>query len=169
MKRSVLILAVALAALPAAAAELADVAWLAGQWQGYSLMGDRSNVNRKTFEFEVGGRYLVERTTAMFPPAEPSVDYELHEDMTVYYATGGELFAKSFFSEGFVQSSTVKVSADATEVVIESTAVEGGPPGMRARLTYRREADDHMTGTFQLDWSGQGYKTASTYEFKKVF
>ena len=168
MMRRLICLCLALPCL-AAAADLSDIAWLEGEWQGYSGMGERTNLNHKTFAFEQAGKYLVERTISMFPvEGEPTVEYETHQDMAVFYAIGGALRAKSFFVEGFVQSSTVTVEEDGARVVIESTEVEGGPPGMRARLIYRRAADDRMTGTFELDWSGEGYAPAGRFEFKRV-
>jgi len=142
------------------------VAWLEGEWQGYSIMGERSNVNHKEFRFEQAGRYFVERTIAMFPPAEPSMEYETHQDMNVYYVVDGELRAKGFFMEGFVQSSTVTI--DGSKVIIESLEVEGGPPGMRTRLFYERGLEESFTGTFEIDWTGKGYKLMSSYEFKRI-
>ncbi len=163
-----LLFVIALIALPMAACadDLASIAWLEGEWQGYSIMGEKSNVNHKEFRFEQAGHYLVERTVAMFPPAEPSTEYETHQDMNVFYVIGDELRAKAFFVEGFVQSSTVTL--DGAKVIIESTEVEGGPPGMRTRLTYVRGDGDGFTGTFEIDWSGEGYQPMSTYEFKRL-
>ncbi len=145
---------------------LDSVAWLEGEWQGYSIMGERSNVNHKEFRFEQAGRYFIERTIAMFPPAEPSTEFETHQDMTVYYEVDGALRAKGFFVEGFVQSSTVTI--DGSKVIIESLEVEGGPPGMCTRLIYERGLEGGFTGTFEIDWSGDGYSHYSTYEFKRI-
>ncbi|MBU0741518.1 hypothetical protein KKG45_06675 [bacterium] len=164
--RILITLALLAAPLWVAAADLSDLAWLEGEWQGYSLMGETSNVNHKEFRFAQAGRYLVERTLAMFPPAEPSTDYETHQDMTVFYAIGGELRSKGFFAEGLVQSSAVTV--DGPRVIIESTEVEGGPPGMRARLVYERAGYDRFTGVFEVDWSGGGYECYQTYEFSRL-
>ena len=157
-----------LLALPAtaAAADLSDLAWLEGEWRGYSVMGDESNVNHKAFRLEQAGRYLVERTLSMCPPPEPSTDYETHQDMTVFYAVGGELRAKGFFVEGVVQSSTVTV--EGPKVTVESLEVEGGPPGMRARLVYERDGEDRFTGTFDVDWSGEGWQCYQTYAFERL-
>lgn len=155
-----------LLASPAAAAETADLAWLEGEWQGYSTMGDKHNLNRKWFAWEMGGLYLVERTVAVFPPAEPSTEYETHQDRAWYYAVGGELRMKGFYSEGFVQNGTVAVDGDTLTVL--GTSVEGGPPGMRTRLRYVRQGDDRMTGSFEIDWDGGGFRPSSTYEFRRV-
>ena len=150
----------------AAAADLADLAWIEGEWQGYSIMGNKSNLNHKWFVREMGGTYLVERTVAVFPPAEPTTEYETHQDQCWYYAMGDEVRMKGFFVEGFVSSGTVSISGDTLTVL--STAVEGGPPSMRTRLRYVRMGEDRMIGDFEIDWNGDGFRPSSTYEFRRL-
>ncbi len=166
--RALMILALMATPFAAIAGGFEDLAWLEGEWQGFAVAGERSNVTHVEYRYEQAGRYLVERTVAMFPPGEPSTEFETHQDMTVYYEIGGEVRAKGFFVEGFVQSS--RVSVDGLTVVIESLEIEGGPPGMRTRMTYERAADseDAYSGRFEIDWGDGELKCYHTYEFKRI-
>ena len=145
------------------AGRFGPLAWLEGEWQGYGRFPDRTNYIRTTFEYDLGGMYLVERNVAMFPPPEPSTEYEIHQDVSIYYrdTTTGGFAAKSFYIEGFVSSSTVEVLEDGSVIVIESTSVENGPPGMRARSTISRETEDRFLLTFEIAMPGKDY---SVYE-----
>jgi hypothetical protein len=40
----------------------APIAWLEGEWRGYGEFPDRVNYIHKTYEYDVAGMYLVERT-----------------------------------------------------------------------------------------------------------
>ncbi len=145
------------------AGRFGPIAWLEGEWQGYGEFPDRTNYIRTTFDYDLGGMYLVERNVAMFPPEELSTEYEIHQDFSVYYrdsATGG-FVAKSFYIEGFVTSSTVEVLEDGDVIVIESVSLENGPPGMRSRSTFSRETEDRFSLTFEIATPGKDY---SLYE-----
>jgi hypothetical protein len=104
----------------------------------------------KRFTRELRGTVLVERTVDMFAPAAATTDYEIHEDFTVYHPDGATLQAKGFFVEGFAWRSTVRVSVGGDSIVVETDAVENGPPGSRARITMVRTGPHGFTSLFEL-------------------
>ena len=135
------------------------IAWLEGEWRGYGEFPDRVNFAHKTYEYDLAGMYLVERTEALFPPEEPSTDFEVHQDVTYFYRdsfTGG-FRAVGFYVESFVTISTVEVSEDGGRIVVETTDVHNGPPGMRSRSTYTKETDDSFSLLFEVAMPGQDY------------
>ncbi len=146
------------------------MAWLEGEWQGYGEFPDRTNYARIVYSYDLAGIYLVERTVALFPPPEPTTDYEIHQDFTVYYrnSTTGGFTAKSFFIEAYVVSSTVEVLEDGSVIVVESTDVENGPPGMRSRTTISREGDDAFALTFEIAMPGKDYSLYEEMTMRRV-
>ncbi len=139
------------------------LAWLEGEWTGYGEFPDRTNYIHKTFAYDQAGTYLIERTLAMFPPEELSADFEAHQDLVVYYLDepSGAYRAKAFYIEGFVTSFGIDVNEDGSLIVLESTDVEGGPPGMRSRMTISRETDDRFLAVFEIAMPDRDY---SVYE-----
>lgn len=93
-------------------------------------VSNRTAYIRKQYAYEIAGMYFVERTVDMFPPPEPSVAFEMHQDLTVFYRDdrSGDLKAKGFFVEGFVTSSTLDVQAGGERIVITRA-------GLRVRRT----------------------------------
>lgn len=142
-----------------APARFAPFEWLVGEWRGYGEFSNRTTWIHKRFGYDVGGVYFYERTVDMFPPAELSTDFELHQDVSYFYRVGpsGEYRAKSFYMEGFVTSASVAVNDGGREIVIEATSVENGPPGMRSRITYTREGPDRFRGLFELAMPGKEF------------
>ena len=135
----------------------AGLDWLVGEWQGYGLFADDTTFIHKRYSYEVGGRFLVERTLDMFPPARPSTEFEVHQDMTVFYRTEEGYRAKGFFVEGFVWNSEVEIRNEGGVIFVSTTAVENGPPGTRARYTVERTGQDAFEATFEIAWPDQDF------------
>ena len=129
---------------------LCPLAWLEGDWRGYGLFASDTTYIHKRFARDLRGTVLVERTFDIFPPDEPTTEYEVHEDFTVYHADGSVVRAKSFFVEGFSWRSVVRVSESGDSIVVETEGVENGPPGSRARITMVRAGPDAFTSVFEL-------------------
>jgi hypothetical protein len=126
--------------------------WLVGEWRGYGEFSDRTTYIHKSFSYRIRGRFLVEKTFDMFPPSEPSTEFEIHQDFVVYYNDGGRLKAKGFYVESFVSNADVTIKDTQTDlIVIEASRIENGPEGMRTRYTIRKGKDeDHFTATFEI-------------------
>lgn len=118
--------------------------WLIGEWQGYGIFSNDTTYIHKRFSYEVGGMFLVERTMDVFPPAEPTTEFQIHQDMSIYYRDGDSYAVKGFFVESFVWSSAVTVSGDT--VVVETRRIENAPSGMRGRVTLVREGAETFGG-----------------------
>ncbi len=146
------------------------LAWLVGEWQGYGKFTKRTTYVHRKYSYDLGGIYLVERTIDMFPPAEPSTDFEVHQDFVVYYrdTTAGDLRAKAFFVEAFVTSETVRIGEGGQRIITESTQIENGPPGLRTRFILTRETDDRFKETFEIAKPGKEYELVEESVFKRL-
>jgi hypothetical protein len=147
-----------------------ELAWLAGEWQGFDRFPERTTYVHQAYSFDLGGMFFVERTLDVFPPPEPSTDFELHQDLTVFYrdAASGEIRARGFFAEGFVTASAVEARDGGGVIVIESREVDAAPPGLRSRITLTRQSPDRFTGLFELALPGQDFQVMERLEMKRI-
>ena len=145
-----------------------EMAWLVGEWQGYGEFEDRVTYIRKLYAFDVGGMFLTERTIDMFPPARPSVDFEVRHDLRIFYRDGGELRAKGFYVESFVTNADVAVAADGA-IVIETTAVENGPVDVRTRYTVVPDGNDRFTAKFEVATAGNQYAVLESLQLRRIY
>ncbi len=144
--------------------------WLVGEWQGYGEFSDRVTFIHKRFAYEVAGVFFVERTLDMFPPPEPSTEFEVHQDFAVLHRNNqtGEFTATTFFVETYVTTAAVRVLEDGQSFVVESTSIQNAPPGMRTRMTYRKLAPDELGLLFELAPPGQDYAVMEEALFKRI-
>lgn len=148
--------------------KLNELDWLLGEWQGYGIVGKQYNLIRKTYAYEIGGVFLVERTLSMFPPGKPDTEFEMHQDFLVFHQNVEQLAAKGFYIEGFVSQATVSVAEGGSQILIESTAIENGPPDTRTRYTLNRESTDAFTGQFEIAWPGQDFELSQKITLKRI-
>lgn len=147
-----------------------ELAWLAGEWQGFGRFPERTTYVHKVYSFDLAGMFFVERTLDVFPPPEPSTDFEMHQDLTLFYrdAASGEIRARGFFVEGFVTASAVEVRDGGAVLVIESREVDNAPPSLRSRITFTRQAPDRFSGLFELAFPGRDYQVMERLEMKRI-
>lgn len=157
-------------AAPRAAQRFSPMSWLIGEWRGFGKFDKTSNYIHKKFAFDVAGMYLTERTLDIFPPAEPSTAFELHQDLLIYYREGadGPFRAKGFYVESFVASLNVTVDEGGGSIILESAEIENAPPGMRTRITYKRQSADEFRGTFELAKPGEPYRVIEQLTMRRI-
>jgi len=150
------------------AARFGPLAWLVGEWQGYGIFPDDTTYIHKRFDYETAGVHLVERTIDIFPPEDLGTDYQLHQDFAVYYRDGSDYHVKSFFVEGFVWSSTVRVSSNGDTLLVATDQIENAPPTFRARITFIREGEDGFRGVFELAPDGQTFEVFERQVMRRI-
>jgi hypothetical protein len=144
--------------------------WLVGEWRGFGKFDKTANYIHKKFSYDVGGMYLTERTLDVFPPAEPSTEFELHQDLIIYYREGadGPFRAKGFYVESFVASMNLTVDDGGDSITVESAQIENAPPGTRTRTTYKRQSADEFRGTFEMAKPGEPYRVVEQLTMKRI-
>lgn len=147
---------------------LHELAWLVGEWQGYGEFSDRITYIRKVFAYDVGGVVLSERTVDMLPPARPSTEFEIHQDLVLFYRAGETLRARGFYAESFVTACDVSVGEDGT-IVVETTAVENGPPDLRTRYTVTPDSPDRFTAVFEIARPGHDFEPVERLAMRRIY
>jgi hypothetical protein len=155
---------------PRGAERFAALNWLVGEWRGFGKFAKTTSYVHKRFAYDVAGVYLTERTLDVFPPPEPSTDFELHQDLVVYYREGadGPFRAKGFYVESFVASLNVTIGEGGDSVTLESTQIENAPAGMRTRVTYARQGVDKLQGTFEMAAPGEPYRVVEQLMMQRI-
>ncbi len=156
---------------PQSPERFAAIDWLIGEWQGYGQFGGGTpNYIHKRYSYEMGGMYILGRTLSMFPPEEVSTDYEIHQDLVIFYrlSESDEYRARAFYVESYVTSEKVTVSEDGTQIVMETEQIENAPAGLRTRMTWTRLPEDRMELHFEIAMPGGEYSTAERIQLKRI-
>ena len=144
--------------------------FLVGPWEGTGEGNSGSSRIYVHGEFILGGQYLFLRTKAVFDPQEKNPKGEVHEDWALLsYDKARQTFVlRQFNIEGFVNRFIVEsVSDNAKRIVLTTEAVENGPPGLRARITYTKTSDNEFTDEFALAFPGKDFAVYGTSRLKR--
>ncbi len=141
-----------------------------GSWEGTGQGDPGTSVVEFNAEFVLQGQYLFTKTKAVFDPQEKNPKGETHEDWGVFsYDSGRKKFVlRQFNSEGFVNQYVLEeISSDGKTMVFTTEHVENGPPGLRARSTYKILSDDEFTETFELAFPGKDFSPCVETRLKR--
>lgn len=134
--------------------------YFTGQWQGHETGKSGIGKGERTYEFILGGTYLLSRNTSTFEPQEKNPKGEVHQDWTIFSRdnNAGSFAVRQFNSEGFVNEFVLDTAASGEKTfVFVSWSSENAPPGLRARLTFTLKDANHFEELFELAPPGKGY------------
>ncbi len=138
-----------------------------GSWDGQETGTEGTGTGRRTYEFELGGRYLVGKNRSVFPPQDRKPKGEVHEDWEIFsYDEGRKLYVlRQFHIEGFVVQLRQDIaSSTADRLVFVSESVENGPPGLQVRATYEIKGPDEFVEIFEVS---EGFNVKLTNIWKR--
>jgi len=135
----------------------AKLNFLVGEWQGIGSGAPGEATGGTTFSFELGGKVLLRKSWAKYPPKPGEKEGLSHEDlMIIYPASGGAPFRAVYFdNEGHVINYAVSFPDQANSAVFET---EPGPPGPRFRLTYGLGSAGTLENVFWIAAPGGDFK-----------
>ena len=144
--------------------------YFVGSWEGTGDGNSGTSTVERHYEFILGGKYLHGRTTSVFPPQEKNPKGETHEDWEFFSFDKSRKIPviRQFNVEGFVNRYALEeISADGKTMVFTTEHVENGPPGLRARTTYKIVSDDKFTEVFELAFPGADFKPCVTSQLER--
>ncbi len=141
------------------AADSAEKAWaplklLEGNWEGRISGKLGTGTAVRSYEFVMGGLYLVSRHDSVRLPQEKSPQGDQHQELGVFSFDRQRrtIVYREFMSEGVVVRSPCRV--DGMKVVCTTEFVESGP-GIRARLTLEIQDRYRFTEIYELAFPGE--------------
>ncbi len=174
MIRTILILVMILPVLLAAQAEKKQDVWepmkfLVGEWEGKGEGKSGISTVSHDFEFIMKGKYLHMRTKATFEPQEKNPKGEVHEDWGFFSYDGSRKknMFRQFHVEGFITQYVLEDISEEGKLVFATEQIENAPPGLKARLTFRRLNSDGLEVNFELSFPGREFDCYSLNTLKR--
>ncbi len=174
MIKKILIIVMILPALLAAQAEKKQDIWepmkfLVGQWEGKGEGKSGISKVNHDFEFIMKGRYLHMRTKAIFEPQEKNPKGEVHEDWGFFShdRSREKIVFRQFHVEGFINQYVLEDISKEGKLVFVTEQIENAPPGLKARLTFKRLNGDKLEVNFELSFPGKEFDCYSLNTLKR--
>ena len=141
-----------------------------GKWEGPTSGKPGIGTTSREYRFELDGKFLSQRDTSVYQPADPAAKPFVHQDFGFFsYDTSlKKLVWRQFHSEGLVNEYTLdSVSPDGKSLVFVTTHIEN-LPGARAKKIYRVLSADEIEETFMLAPPGQDFALYTTAHLRRV-
>jgi hypothetical protein len=154
------------------------LAHFVGQWQGAVEGEPGRGTSERSYEYTLGGKYVLVKNRSVYPPQEKNPKGETHEDVGYfsYDTQRRRLVLRQFHVEGFVNQYVQEPPAplpvpDAANpplrLVFVSEAIENIPAGWRAKETYLFDGPDAFTETFELAEPGKAFAVYAKTRFTR--
>jgi hypothetical protein len=143
--------------------------FLVGQWEGKGE--GKSGISKVShdFEFIMKGRYLHMRTKATFEPQEKNPKGEVHEDWGFFShdRSREKIVFRQFHVEGFITQYVLEDISEEGKLVFTTEQIENAPPGLKARLTFKRLNAEALEVNFELSFTGREFDCYSLNILKR--
>jgi hypothetical protein len=147
----------------------APVRHLLGRWEGEGQ--GRTGVSKVswTCELVLRGRYLQLRGTSVFEPQPANPTGEQHEEVSLFSwdKRRTALVWRQFNVEGFVNQFVLE-KEEGDELTFVTEAIEGLPPGFRAREVLRRVGPDELHTRFSIAAPGKDFEPYAENRLRRV-
>jgi len=174
MRKKILVMAVILPVLLLAQPEKKQDIWepmnfLVGVWEGKGEGKSGISTVSHDFQFIMKAKYLHMKTKATFDPQEKNPKGEVHEDWGFfsYDLSRKKIVFRQFHIEGFMTQCVLEDIYEKGKLVFVSEEIENAPPGLKARLTFRRLNADGLEVNFELLFPGRKFDCYSLNTLKR--
>jgi len=141
-----------------------------GKWAGPTAGKPGSGSTSREYHFEMNGKFLSQRDTSRYQPADPAAKELLHQDFGFfsYDADLHKIVWRQFHSEGMVNEYTLQsVGTDGKSLEFVTTRIEN-LPGFRARKVYRMDSPDRIEETFYVAPPGKDFEVYTVSHLKRI-
>lgn len=135
--------------------------FLVGNWYGTGSGQPGSGQYERSYEFILNHQFLHVRNKSIYPPREPNLDGEVHEDwgFISFDKVRKSFVYRQFHVEGFVNQYRLEsISPDFLSFSFLSESIENIPPGWRAKESYKVISADEFIETFELAEPGKDFE-----------
>lgn len=151
-----------------AAAPWKQLEFLLGHWRGTSTGEPGQGRVERSYEYGVGGAFIVGNNKSVYPPQKANPKGEIHHDHTVisFDKNRQKFVMRQFNVEGFVNQYVLEEAAP-ERLVWVTESIENIPPGWRARETYTMRGPRELTERFELAAPGKEFELYSETSLRR--
>jgi hypothetical protein len=144
--------------------------FLVGAWKGQGSGEPGIGEYERDYRFIFNRTFLEVRNRSTYPPSETHPAGEVHEDLGYfsYDKLRQCVVFRQFHVEGFVNQYRLDtISADGTQLVFVSEAIENIAAGWKAKETYQVISENEFMEIFELAPPGQPFGVYTTVTLQR--
>ncbi len=145
--------------------------FLIGNWQGVETGLSGDGIGYRTYSYELGENYIMEKNQSTFPKSDKNPKGEVHKDigMFSYNSNKKELIYRSFNVEGFTNIFVLDDSLSSeTKFVFITREIENNPGNWKARVIIEKISDTEFKEFFDIAMDGKNFKSFLQNHWYKV-
>lgn len=141
-----------------------------GTWTGTTEGKPGSGTVERTYEFILGGSYLLERNVSTYPPQKANPEGETHRHWSLFSFDRDRkrLVLRQFHDEGFVNQYVMADDSSKARFAFNSEHFENFPNQWGARESYEILSENEFVETFELAPPGKPYRVFSRNHFTRT-
>ncbi|MEO2061846.1 MAG: hypothetical protein ABGW97_02600 [Christiangramia sp.] len=137
-----------------------DFEFLIGNWQGVENGVAGEGIGYRTYTFELGAHYIMEKNQSTFPKSEKKPRGEVHRDIGIfsYNSNREEVVYRSFNIENFTNIFVLDTAESSAEkLVFVTREIENNPGNWVARLTIEKLSENEFRELFEIAMDGSNF------------
>jgi hypothetical protein len=145
--------------------------FLIGNWQGVETGVAGEGIGYRTYSYELGGNYIMEKNQSTFPKSDKNPKGEVHKDigMFSYNSNKKEIVYRSFNIENFTNIFVLKDTLSTeTKFIFITREIENNPGNWKARVMIEKISDTEFMEFFDIAMDGENFKPFLQNHWYKV-
>lgn len=145
--------------------------FLIGNWQGVEKGVSGDGIGYRTYNYELGENYIIEKNQSTFPKTDKKPKGEVHKDIGIfsYNSNKNELIYRSFNIENFTNIFVLNESesTDAKFVFI-TREIENNPGNWKAKVIIEKISNTEFKEFFDIAMDGENFQPFLQNHWYKV-
>ena len=145
--------------------------FLIGNWQGVETGVSGEGIGYRTYSYELGENYIVEKNQSTFPKTDKKPKGEVHKDMGIfsYNSNKKEFIYRSVNIENFTNIFVLNKNESTTaKFVFITREIENNPGKWKARLIIVKISDTEFKEFFDIAMDGETFQPFLQNHWYKV-
>jgi hypothetical protein len=145
--------------------------FLIGNWQGVETGVSGDGIGYRTYSYELGENYIMEKNQSTFPKTDKNPKGEVHKDIGIfsYNSNKKEIIYRSFNIENFTNIFVLNDSlSNETKFVFITREIENNPGNWKARVIIEKISDAEFKEFFDIAMDGENFKSFLQNHWYKV-
>jgi hypothetical protein len=145
--------------------------FLIGNWQGVETGVSGDGIGYRTYSYELGKNYIMEKNQSTFPKSDKKPKGEVHKDIGIisYNSNKKEIIYRSFNIENFTNIFVLNDSLSTeTKFVFITREIENNPGIWKARVVIEKISDSEFNELFDIAMDGENFNPFLQNHWYKV-